>query len=79
MSTAKAQKRLQIAFDRLEAAARTLKERGHDEADSTAALEKVRAELDQTRKDYAELEGRTATATARIDAVVNRLKTVLDT
>ena len=63
----------------MEAAARSLKERGHGEAVSEAALEKVRAELDQTRKDYAELEGRAASASARIDAAVSRLKTVLDT
>ena len=79
MSTAKAQKRLQLAFDRLEAAARRLKERGHGEAAAAVALEKVRAELDQTRKDYAELEGKAAAASDRIDAAVNRLKTVLDT
>ena len=79
MSTVKAQKRLQLAFDRLEAAARRLKERGHGEAAAAVALEKVRAELDQTRKDYAELEGKAAAASDRIDAAVNRLKTVLDT
>ena len=79
MSTAKAQKRLQLAFDRLEAAARSLKERGHGEAAAAGALEKVQAELDRTRKDYAELEGKAATASMRIDAAVNRLKTVLDT
>ena len=79
MPTAKAQKRLQLAFDRLEAAARRLKERGHGEAAAAVTLEKVRAELDQTRKDYAELEGKAAAASDRIDAAVNRLKTVLDT
>ncbi len=79
MSTAKAQKRLQLAFDRLEAAARRLKERGHGEAAAAVALEKVRAELDRTRKDYAELEGKAAAASDRIDAAVRRLKTVLDT
>ncbi len=79
MSTAKAQKRLQLAFDRLEAAARGLKERGHGEGEAAAALEKVSAELDRTRKEYAELEGRAAAASDRIDAAVNRLKTVLDT
>ncbi len=78
MSTAKAQKRLQLAFDRLEAAARGLKERGHGEAAAAAALEKVRAELDQTRKDYAELEGKAAGASDRIDAAVVRLKAVLN-
>ena len=79
MSTVKAQKRLQLAFDRLEAAAHRLKERGHGEAAAAVALEKVRAELDRTRKDYAELEGKATAASDRIDAAVNRLKTVLDT
>ena len=79
MSTAKAQKRLQLAFDRLEAAARKLKDRGHGEAETSAALETVRAELDQTRKDYAELETKAAGASDRIDAAVSRLKTALDT
>ncbi len=79
MSTAPAPNRLQLAFDRLVAAARRLKERGHGEAGAAAALEKVRAELDQTRKDYAELEGKAAAASDRIDVAVNRLKTVLDT
>ncbi len=79
MSTVKAQKRLQLAFDRLEAAARRLKERGHGEAAAASALEKVRAELDRTQKDYAELEGKAAAASDRIDAAVSRLKTVIDT
>ena len=75
---AKAQKRLQLAFERLEAAARRLKDRGHVEATASAALEEVRAELDRTRRDYAELERKAAAASDRIDAAVVRLKAVLD-
>ena len=78
MSTAEAQKRLQIAFDRLEAAARRLKDRGPGEASASSALEELRAELDQTLRDYAALERRTAGAKGRIDAAVVRLKAVLD-
>ena len=79
MSTAKAQKRLQLAFDRLEAAARRVKDREHGEAAAAAALQQVRAELAETRRDFVELERRAAGAGARIDAAVVRLKAVLDT
>lgn len=78
MSTAKAQKRLQLAFERLEAAARRVKDRSHDEATASAALEKVRAELAEARRDYAALERKAAGASDRIDAAVVRLKAVLD-
>lgn len=77
MSTAKAQKRLQLAFDRLEAAARRVKDRDHGGAAASAALEQVRAELDETRRNYGELERKAAGATERIDAAVVRLKAVL--
>ena len=79
MSTAKAQKRLQLAFDRLEAAARRLKDRDQGDADASAALAAVGAELDQTRRDYAALEAKADAAALRIDAAVGRLKAVLDT
>ena len=78
MSTAKAQKRLQLAFDRLEAAARRVKDREHGEAADRAALEQVRTELAETLRDFVELERRAAGASARIDAAVVRLKAVLD-
>ena len=78
MSTAKAQKRLQRAFDRLEAAARRLKDRGHEEASASDALEKVRGELADLRQDYTALERKAAGASERIDAAVVRLKAVLD-
>ncbi len=79
MSTAKAQKRLQLAFDRLEAAARRLKDRDQGDADASAALAAVGAELDKTRSDYAALEAKADAASTRIDAAVVRLKAVLDT
>lgn len=79
MSTAKAQKRLQLAFDRLEAAARRLKDRDQDDADASAALAAVGAELDRTRRDYAALEAKADAAALRIDAAVGRLKAVLGT
>ena len=78
MSTAKAQKRLQLAFERLEAASRRLKDRGHDEASASQALETARAELDRSRRDCAALEHKAEAASMRIDAAVLRLKAVLD-
>ncbi len=78
MSTVKAQKRLQLAFERLEAAARRLKDRDQGELSAAAELEKVRAELEKTRADYAELERKAEAASGRVDAAVHRLKAVLD-
>ena len=78
MSTAQAQKRLQLAFERLEAAAQGMKDQDRIEAGAQAELLKLRAELDQSRRDYAALEARTAGASTRIDAAVVRLKAVLD-
>jgi predicted nucleic acid-binding Zn-ribbon protein len=78
VSTAKAQKRLQSAFDRLEAAARRLKDRGHEEGSVTDALEKARGELAEMRKNYEALEHKTTEASGRIDAAVVRLKAIID-
>ncbi|MFP6731743.1 MAG: hypothetical protein VCD50_16530 [Alphaproteobacteria bacterium] len=78
MSTAQAQKRLQLAFDRLEAAARRLKDRGHEEATASEALDKARGELTKMRKDYEALEQKTTGASKRIDAAVVRLKAIID-
>ena len=78
MSTAQAQKRLQLAFDRLEAAARRLKDRGHEEATASEALDKARGELTTMRKDYEALEQKTTGASKRIDAAVVRLKAIID-
>ena len=78
MSTAQAQKRLQLAFDRLEAAARRLKDRGHEEATASEALDKARGELTKMRKDYEALEQKTTGASKRIAAAVVRLKAIID-
>ena len=56
-----------------------MKDREHGEAAAAAALQQVRAELAETRRDFVELERRAAGAGARIDAAVVRLKAVLDT
>lgn len=84
MSTAKAQKRLHKAFDRLEAAARGLKDRAQGDGSDGAALEGLRAECDRLngeietmRRDHAALEQVTEAASARIDAAVIRLKSTL--
>ncbi len=88
MYTGKAQERLQKAFDRLEAAARSLKDRaqggGSDARSDNGELEALRAECDRLageletmRKDHAALEQVTETASARIDAAVIRLKSTL--
>ena len=84
MSTAKAQKRLQKAFDRLEAAARGLKDRAQGDGSADGALEALRAdrdrlagELETMRKDHAALAQVTEAASARIDAAVTRLKSTL--
>ncbi len=84
MSTSKAQKRLQKAFDRLEAAARGLKDRAQGDGSGDGEFEALRAECDRLageletmRKDHAALEQVTETASARIDAAVTRLKSTL--
>ncbi len=92
MSTAKAQKRLRKAFDRLEAAARGLKDRaqgdgsdaGSDAGSDDGEFEALRVECDRLageietmRKHHAALEQVTETASARIDAAVTRLKSTL--
>jgi hypothetical protein len=74
MSTAKAQERLQAAFDRLEAAARALK----DNAQGDGNAETLQADLDKARADNAALAKITESASGRIDAAVTRLRTVLE-
>ena len=73
MSTAKAQERLQAAFDRLEAAARALK----DSAQGDGKAETLQGELDKARADNAVLAKVTESASGRIDAAVVRLRAVL--
>lgn len=90
MSTAKAQERLQKAFDRLEAAAQGLKDRaqgdGSDAASDDGKLEALRVECDRLageletmRQGHAALEQITEAASSRIDAAVTRLKSTLGT
>jgi peptidoglycan hydrolase CwlO-like protein len=74
MSTTKAQERLQAAFDRLEAAARALK----DSAQGDDKVETLQAELDKARADNAALAKVTDSASSRIDAAAVRLRSVLD-
>ena len=78
MSTAKAQERLQAAFDRLEAAARALKDRAQGDAAGDSNVEALQAELEKARADNAALSKVTESASARIDAAVTRLRSVLD-
>ena len=78
MSTAKAQDRLQVAFDRLEAAARSLKDRAQGNAADESKVDTLQAELNTARADNAELSKVTESASARIDAAVVRLRSVLD-
>lgn len=73
MSTAKTQERLQAAFDRLEAAARALK----DNAQGDGATETLQAKLDEARADNAALAKIIESASGRIDAAVVRLRSVL--
>ena len=65
---------VQAAFDRLEAAARALK----DNAQGDGAAETLQAELDKALADNAALAKVTESASGRIDAAVVRLRSVLD-
>ncbi len=92
MSTAKAQERLRKAFDRLETAAQSLKDRaqgdgsaaGPDAKSDDGELEALRVECDRlageletVRQGHAALEQVTEAASSRIDAAVIRLKSTL--
>jgi len=77
MSTAKAQDRLQAAFDRLEAVARSLKDRAQGNVADESKVDALQAELNTARADNAELSKVTESASARIDAAVVRLRSVL--
>ena len=84
MSIAEAQRTLQTAFERLEAAARGLKVRAHDATadDAPAALraecDRLGAALEKALGDNAALAKATDAASDRIDAAVVRLKSALD-
>ncbi len=69
--SAKAQKRLQKALDRLDAAAHKLAKR-------PAAAGAPRGDDRKLREDYAALERVTAAATARLDITIARLKGALE-
>ncbi|MEE2981278.1 MAG: hypothetical protein VYA71_07015 [Pseudomonadota bacterium] len=78
MSMTKAQDRLQAAFDRLEAAARSLKDRAQGNVADESKVDALQAELNTARADSVELSKVTESASARIDAAVVRLRSVLD-
>ena len=66
------------ALDRLEAAARALKERAASAAASGGEADTLRAELDKARADNAALAETAEAASARLDAAVVRLKAAME-
>ncbi len=89
MVETKAQQRLQKALDRLEAAADGLSERAaareaiDGEADGEAVAlradrDRLSADLDKLRQDYAALERVAGTASTRLDDAIDRLKGAME-
>ena len=78
MSPIQAQQKLEAALDRLEAAARRLKEQAAAGGAPQGDQQQLSADLEKIRNDYAALEQVTETATGRLDAAIARLKTVLE-
>ncbi len=78
MSPAQAQQKLEAALDRLEAAARRLKEQTAAGSAPPGDQQQLTADLEKMRNDYAALEQVTETATDRLDSAIARLKTVLE-
>ena len=78
MSPRQAQQKLESALDRLEAAARRLREQADAGSASPGDEQQLNADLEKMRGDYAALEQVTETATARLDAAIARLKTTLE-
>lgn len=76
--SAKTQKRLHKALDRLEAAAHKLAKRAATGAAGAPRGDRQRADYQKLREDYAALERVTETATARLDTTIARLKGALD-
>ena len=79
--SAKTQKRLHKALDRLEAAAHKLAKRaatGATGATGAPRGDRQRADYQKLREDYAALERVTETATARLDNTIARLKGALE-
>ena len=78
MSPTEAQQKLEAALDRLEAAARRLKEQAAAGGAPQGDQQQMSADLEKMRNDYAALEQVTETATGRLDAAIARLKTALE-
>jgi hypothetical protein len=78
MSPTQAQKKLEAALDRLEAAARRLKEQAVAGDAPPGDQPQLTADLEKLRNDYAALEQVTETATGRLDTAIARLRTVLE-
>ena len=78
MTTAEAQKKLQRAFDRLDAAARRLEERADGGAALRAERDRLGADLAKLRGDHAELEQTSESASTRLDAAIGRLAGTLE-
>lgn len=78
MSPTEAQKKLEAALDRLESAARSLKEQAATGGAPLGDQQQLAADLEKMRNDYAALEQVTETATDRLDAAIARLKTALE-
>ncbi len=78
MSPTQAQQKLEAALDRLEAAARRLKEQAAAGGAPQGDQQQLSANFEKMRNDYAALEQVTDTATGRLDAAIARLKTVLE-
>ena len=78
MSPTEAQQKLEAALDRLEAAARRLKEQAAAGGPPPGDQQQLTADLEKMRNDYAALEQVTETATNRLDTAIARLRTVLE-
>ncbi len=78
MSPTQAQQKLEAALDRLEAAARRLKEQAAAGGAPQGDQQQLTADLEKMRNDYAALEQVTETATVRLDAAIAHLRTALE-
>ena len=80
ISTAEAQRRLQRAFDRLEAAARRLRERAATGGDDAVRAERDRLaeELARVRADYDALERVASGVERHVDEAITRLEGTLE-
>ncbi len=78
MSPTQAQQKLEAALDRLEAAARRLKEQAAAGGAPQGDRQQLTADLEKMRNDYAALERVTETATDRLDAAIAHLRTALE-